>query len=115
MKEYKQAILIRTDLKMGKGKIASQASHASVQGVLQNSVEKINLWKSQGMKKIVLKVKDEKELMSYKRKAGEAGLIVAVIKDAGRTQVEPGTVTALVIGPDEESKIDKITGDLKIL
>ena len=39
----------------------------------------------------------------------------ALIKDAGRTQIEPGTITALGIGPALESDIDKYTKDLKLL
>ena len=63
-KEYKQAILVRTDLKMAKGKIASQVSHASVDSVLKSDRRKIDLWKKQGMKKVVLKVVGEKEIES---------------------------------------------------
>ena len=38
-----------------------------------------------------------------------------IIRDAGMTQVEPGSVTALGIGPADDKKIDKITGKLKLL
>ena len=47
--------------------------------------------------------------------ADKEKLVNALIKDAGKTQVESGTITCLAIGPDEEKKIDKITGNLKIL
>ena len=40
---------------------------------------------------------------------------VALIKDAGHTVVEPGTITCLGAGPDLEDKIDKITGKLKMV
>ena len=42
-------------------------------------------------------------------------LKTALIKDAGHTVVEPGTITCLGIGPDKEYKIDKITGKLKMV
>lgn len=115
MSEYKQVILVRMDLKMSKGKVASQVSHASVEAVLRSSSSKVKVWREEGMAKIVLKVKDKGELMKYKQIAKDYGLITAVIQDAGRTEVEPGTITCLAIGPDDEEKIDKVTGNLKIL
>ena len=114
-KTYKQVILVRTDLKMGKGKVAAQVSHASVEAVLGSNSKIVSLWKKQGMKKVVLKVKDEKELLSYKREADSFGLKAVLIKDAGRTQIKPGSVTVLGIGPDESEKIDQVTSGLKIL
>ena len=66
------------------------------------------------MAKIVLKVDDLKELQKYNQLAKDSGLVTALITDAGRTTVEPGTVTALAIGPDSDEKIDKITKDLKL-
>ena len=68
-----------------------------------------------GAKKIVLKVNDEKELFKYKQMAEDNGLKTALITDAGHTVVEPGTITCLGIGPDEENKIDSVTGKLKMM
>ncbi|MBI4451784.1 peptidyl-tRNA hydrolase [Candidatus Woesearchaeota archaeon] len=115
MKEYKQVILCRQDLKMGKGKMAAQAAHASVEAVLRSHKDDVQKWHEQGMKKSVLKVADQKELLLYKQKAEDAGLVVALITDAGRTQLEPGTVTCVAVGPDDSAKIDKITGALKLI
>src|SRR3989338_784896 len=111
----KQAILIRQDLKLSKGKAVSQGSHASVEAVLRSDKDKVAKWRKEGMAKIVLKVKDLKELNNFNQLAKDSGLVTALITDAGRTTVEPGTVTALAIGPDEDEKIDKITKDLKLL
>jgi len=111
----KQAILIRQDLKLPKGKAVSQGSHASVEAVLRSDKDKVSKWRKEGMAKIVLKVKDLKELNYFNQLAKDNGLVTALITDAGRTTVEPGTVTALAIGPDEDEKIDKITKDLKLL
>lgn len=112
--EYKQAILVRDDIKLSKGKAMTQAAHASVAAILKSHKDDIKKWQSGGMKKIVLKVRDLKELLEFKRKAEDAGLVVALITDAGKTQLEPGTVTSLAIGPDKAEKIDKITGTLKL-
>ena len=115
MSEYKQVILVRTDLKMSKGKLAAQVAHASVEAVLNSSRLKVNTWKNIGMKKVILKVEDHKELIKYQRLAKNEKLVASIIKDAGRTELKPGTITCLGIGPDKEEKIDKITNKLKIL
>ena len=113
--EYKQVILIRQDLKLPKGKMAVQASHASVGALLKSHKDDIDKWKQQGMKKIVLKVKDLDELLVYKNQAEDAGLVTSLVEDAGHTVVKPGTITCLGIGPGKSEKIDKITGNLKIV
>lgn len=113
--EYKQVILVRQDLKLPKGKLAAQAAHASVEAVLKSDSKKVRAWREKGMAKIVLKVKDENELVSYFQHAKEAGLVVSLITDAGRTVVAPGTKTCVGIGPEEEEKIDLITGKLPLL
>lgn len=115
MSEYKQVILVRQDLKLTKGKMSAQVSHASVESLLKSHADYRDTWRAQGMKKVILKVKDLAELMQYKRKAEDAGLVVALIIDAGRTHLEPGTPTCIGIGPDKEEKIDKVTGNLKLI
>lgn len=111
----KQAILVRQDLKMPPGKAMSQASHASVEAVLQTSKEKIDKWKEEGMKKIILKVKDKGELLKYNRLAKKEKLITALIKDAAKTFFKKSTITCLAIGPDKDEKINKVTSTLKLL
>ncbi|MBS3168809.1 peptidyl-tRNA hydrolase Pth2 [Candidatus Woesearchaeota archaeon] len=111
----KQAILVRNDLKLPKGKLASQCSHAAVEAVLRSDKSKVDKWRNEGMAKIVLKVNDLKDLQKYNQLAKDYGLTTALITDAGRTTLSPGTVTCLGIGPDDDEKIDKITKDLKLL
>jgi peptidyl-tRNA hydrolase, PTH2 family len=111
----KQAIVIRTDLKMGKGKIASQVAHASVEGVGRSSKARIDAWKSEGMKKVILKVSSEEEIFLLYERAKKEKLVSTIIRDAGRTQIESGSVTALAVGPDEDEKVNKVTGHLKLL
>ncbi len=111
----KQVILVRQDLKLPKGKLAAQAAHASVEAVLKSEPTMVKTWRKEGMPKIVLKVKDEKELISFFQKAKDEDLVSSLITDAGRTVVEPGTRTCVGIGPDEEEKIDWLTGKLSLL
>lgn len=111
----KQAIIIRTDLKMGKGKIAAQSSHASLDSFLKSSTTIRNEWLEEGMKKVVLKVKNEKELIDIFETAKKAKLPCSLIIDRGLTQISEGSKTAVGIGPAEDEKIDKITGHLKLL
>ncbi len=113
--EMKQAIVVRADLKMSKGKIAAQASHASVECVLNSSREKVKEWRLEGMKKVVLKVGSLKELAAILQAAKDDGLTACMITDAGRTEVEPGSKTCVGIGPDDSEKIDMITSKLKML
>ena len=113
--ELKQVILIRMDLKLPKGKAAAQAAHAAVEATLRSDDSLVQEWRSEGMKKVVLKVKDEKELVSFFQRAKDSELTAAMITDAGRTVVAPGTKTCVAIGPDDEEKIDAVTGSLSMM
>jgi len=111
----KQVILVRSDLKLPKGKMAAQAAHAAVEAAFNSDKKKVAEWRNEGAKKVVLKVKDEKELLKFLQQAKDAGLKTALITDAGKTVIAPGTKTCVGIGPDEEDKIDKVTGKLKMV
>jgi peptidyl-tRNA hydrolase, PTH2 family len=113
--ELKQVILIRKDLKLPIGKACSQAAHAAVESSLKADKDVLKKWRAYGQKKVVLKVDSQKELYEYLQKAKDMGIACALISDAGRTVIEPGTVTALGIGPDDEDKIDSVTSKLKML
>lgn len=113
MAELKQVILVRTDIKMSKGKAAAQVAHAAVDATLNSNKKLVSNWRNQGMKKITLSVESLQELEDYKKLAQDNDLEVSMIKDAGHTELEPGTYTCLAIGPDAQAKIDKITGNLK--
>lgn len=111
----KQVIVVRQDLKLPKGKLAAQVAHASVEAVLQSSRSVVDSWHRQGMKKIVVKVADEAQIKQIQRLARSKGIIARTITDAGKTVVAPGTLTALGLGPAEESLIDQVTGDLSMM
>jgi len=112
---FKQVIAVRADLQMGKGKMAAQAAHASLGAYRNASAYARNEWEESGEKKVVVKVKDLEELMHFYKKAKSMGIPSCLIKDAGKTEVEPGTVTALGMGPDDEKRLDSLTGGLKLV
>ncbi len=113
--ELKQVILVRDDLKLPKGKLAVQVAHASVDATLKSPRLVVEHWRREGMMKTVLKVSGETELHKFVQLAIMKGLITAVITDAGRTVVEPGTTTCAAIGPAPSSTIDDLTGALKLV
>jgi PTH2 family peptidyl-tRNA hydrolase len=122
-REYKQAIIVRSDLGMGKGKIAAQVAHASLNAILTAYIEFGNqlpedviAWINGGYPKIVLKVNSENELtMRYMDASIDCGLLYFLVYDAGLTQLAPDTPTALAIGPAKNSRLEKYTKDLKLL
>ena len=111
----KQVIILRTDLEIGKGKLAAQASHAAIESAYHSDQKVVQKWRESGAKKVVLKVESETDLIKIHKLATKAKLVSVLISDAGLTQLKPGTKTAVGIGPDAEAKIDKITGKLKLL
>lgn len=116
--EVKQVIVIRSDLNMGKGKIAAQAAHASVVATLEAMKHNKNWydrWMREGMKKIAVKVRSEEELEIVFQKGSKEKMPRSLINDAGHTQLEPGTATAVALGPAPATIIDPITKDLKLM
>jgi PTH2 family peptidyl-tRNA hydrolase len=122
----KQVIVMRTDLPgMATGKMCAQSAHASLGAVARYLLspgdalyerELVLTWLAGSFTKIVLRADSEEQLRSLHQAAKDAGLITVLITDSGRTvfKGEP-TVTCCAIGPDEEDKINKITGELKPL
>ncbi|MBN2127081.1 MAG: peptidyl-tRNA hydrolase [Candidatus Diapherotrites archaeon] len=114
---YKMLILVRNDLKMGKGKIAAQCGHAVLEAykkALNKTPEAVQEWEMLGQEKVVLKVESKKELLEWFEKLKNL-FPIALIKDAGHTQVTPGEPTCVGIGPALESELNKFTKELKLL
>jgi PTH2 family peptidyl-tRNA hydrolase len=116
--KYKQVILVRTDLGMSIGKTAAQVAHGAVSAAEAARIgwmEWWSGWMDEGQCKIVLRVKSEEELLRFDEMAGREGLPKALVVDKGLTEVAPGTVTCLAIGPAPSDKVDKLTGVLPLL
>ena len=116
--EVTMVIVTRDDLKLSKGKLAAQCSHAAVNCAMKAKRKAVRLyerWNNFGARKIVVRADDESHLRQLYAKALEGSLVCDLVKDAGHTEIPPGTVTVLGIGPAPRAAVDAITGDLKLL
>jgi len=116
--DHKMVIVVRADLGMSKGKTAAQVAHAAVNCSLaskKKQPETFGYWMENAYPKVVLKVQSEMELFEIKVAADAMGIINSIIADAGRTEIAPGSITCIGIGPDTVSRIDKVTGSLSML
>ncbi|MFA5108709.1 MAG: peptidyl-tRNA hydrolase Pth2 [Candidatus Micrarchaeia archaeon] len=116
--DIKQVIVVRTDLKMGKGKIAAQAAHASIDSYIKaksKNSQIVESWMNHGMPKTVLKVDSESDLVRIFMECADREIPCSIITDAGKTQIEPGSKTCVGIGPAKAEAIDRVTGGLALL
>lgn len=118
--QTKMVFLVRTDLQMGKGKIASQVAHAAIvlyKDALKKNSSYLNTWLRWGQPKIVLKVDKncEETLKHVYNSALKNKLPVCEVYDSGRTQIDCGSLTVVGIGPNKAEDIDKITNQFKLL
>ena len=116
--DYTQNIIVRTDLKLSKGKLCGQVAHAAVCAADEARKKNQAWWKkwfSEGQRKVVVKVNSLEDLYELKRNAEMLQLPVATIEDRGLTEIPPGTVTCIGIGPAPTILIDKVTGKLPLL
>jgi PTH2 family peptidyl-tRNA hydrolase len=116
-KNYKQVIVVRKDLKLTRGKMSAQVSHASLGAyeiAMRKDQRESEKWLLSGGKKVVLYVMDEKELLSlYNKIPGKIPKIL--IRDSGLTHLTPGTITCFGVGPFDSAEIDRYTGHLKLV
>jgi len=113
----KMVLVVRTDIGMGKGKACAQCAHAAVacyKDGLKKTPRFVKQWEMFGQTKVTLKADSPETLDTIKEKAERLGLVALEIRDAGRTQIDPGTVTVLGVGPGPSDLVDQITGHLKL-
>lgn len=115
--EPKVVAVVRLDLDISRGKTAVQVAHAAVMCALESRTRAkpwFDRWINAGQRKVVLKAPDLKALRELHARALQGGLVAVLVQDAGLTEVEPGTVTCLGIGPAPDEVLDKITGQLPL-
>jgi len=115
---FKQVIVVRADLQMSKGKTAVQVAHAAVlasEEARRNKSEWWACWLNEGQCKVALKVDGLEDLRRLGQRAEEMGLPWVLVEDRGLTEIPPGTITCLGIGPAPREAVDRITRDLPLL
>jgi PTH2 family peptidyl-tRNA hydrolase len=112
---WKQCLIIRSDLRMSCGKMCAQAAHAALLSYEKADAATRKKWLAEGQKKVVLKAAGERDLYELKSIAEAVGIATALVLDAGMTEIPPGTVTALGLGPAKSEDMDRITGSLTLL
>lgn len=100
---------------MSCGKMCAQAAHAAVAACERAGEEARRVWLAEGQKKVVLRAKDERTLQELRSLALARGIPAALIEDAGLTELPPGTVTALGLGPARAEELDRLTSSLPLL
>ncbi|KAE9609137.1 hypothetical protein Lal_00020506 [Lupinus albus] len=116
--ELKMVLVVRQDLKMKSGKIASQCAHAATgmyAELMQSGRSLLRRWEQCGQAKIVVTCRNQQEMNIVKEAADTIGLPTFVVADAGRTQVLAGSKTVLAVGPGPKSIVDSVTGKLPLL
>lgn len=125
----KQVIVVRKDLNMRKGKIATQVAHASMKVLLDRRTpnlmsglttivltDAMQHWINNSFTKICVSVNSEDELDAIYQNAIDSGIPAAMIIDSGRTEFNGVlTKTCVAIGPDLVENVDKITSGLPLL
>ncbi|KAK9097501.1 hypothetical protein Sjap_022998 [Stephania japonica] len=117
LEDFKMVLVVRNDLKMGKGKIAAQCSHATLglyKKLLHRAPKALNRWEMCGQVKVVLKIESEEDMLILQERAKSLKLPNHITIDAGRTQIAPNSRTVMaLLGPAD--MVDDVTGSLKLL
>lgn len=117
LEDYKMVLVVRNDLKMGKGKIAAQCSHATLglyKKLMNRATKSLKRWEMCGQVKVVVKVESEDDMLIFQERAKSVKLPTHITIDAGRTQIAPNSRTVMaILGPAD--MVDDVTGGLKLL
>ncbi|KAH6811392.1 Peptidyl-tRNA hydrolase II family protein [Perilla frutescens var. hirtella] len=115
--DFKMVLVVRNDLKMGKGKIAAQCSHATLglyKKILNRAPKSLSRWEMCGQVKVVVKIESEDDMLVLQERAKSLNLPTHITIDAGRTQIAPNSRTVMaILGPAD--LVDDVTGGLKLL
>lgn len=126
----KQVIIVRKDIKMRRAAFAATVARASTEFLLDcnefntNGESRLKLtseessWLFGNSKRIVLGVNSEEALKRIMARADAHGLTVCPqyqMKSEEKEYEDCGQLVCVAIGPHEESAIDEITNNLKLI
>ncbi|MFS7897742.1 putative aminoacyl-tRNA hydrolase [Helianthus anomalus] len=92
IQDFKMVLVVRNDLKMGKGKIAAQCSHATLglyKKILHRAPKALSRWEMCGQVKVVVKIESEDDMFELQKRAKSLSIPTHIVIDAGRTQIAP--------------------------
>ncbi|KAK0465323.1 peptidyl-tRNA hydrolase PTH2-domain-containing protein [Desarmillaria tabescens] len=107
----KLVLIVRTDLKMGSGKIFAQCGDATLacyKALVKKNPTLVNHWERTGQAKIALKATSEEQILELEAIAKSLNLCARSIKDQDTTAV-------LGIGPAPVKLVNEVTGKLRLL
>ncbi len=104
MSQQMVGVVLRTDIHMGKGKFSVQTAHAIVSLLSERNLK----WDFNNKSIEIWTVKNEQDLLGIYRQIEKLKINCSLIRDAGKTQLDPGTKTAVGIGPINEAIFEKI-------
>lgn len=111
-------LVTRKDLKLSKGKLAAQCSHAAVECALKakrDCPKQLDAWRENGARKIVVEATNIDALKRLFGEAQAAGIVCYMVRDAGHTEIPAGTVTVVGLGPGSRDSIDSLTGSFGLV
>jgi peptidyl-tRNA hydrolase len=106
---------VRTDLDIPIGKFGTQTGHAFVAALWAAPEEIAREYMSEaGQAKIVVRVKNEFQLLKAYEACKAAGLTAVLVRDAGRTVFPEPTYTTMAVGPCRMADLPKSVGRLQL-
>lgn len=115
--KYTQAIILRKDLGMSKGKLAVQSAHASIGAFYDMHTFTPDRfgWFKEGQRKIAFRALSEYHLIELYKKALSLDLPCYLVEDFGLTEFHGvETKTALGVGPCTIEKMKEFTDGLEL-
>ncbi|KAM7274116.1 hypothetical protein ACFE04_028780 [Oxalis oulophora] len=100
LEDFKMVLVVRNELKMGKGKIAAQCSHATLglyKKLVSRAPKALDRWEMCAQPKVVVKIETEEDMLVLQERAKTLKLPTHITVDAGKTQIAPNSRTVMAI------------------
>lgn len=107
-------IFLNKGIKMSKGKIAVQAAHASCKAMVISKPEILKEWDNGPFVKIMLEALNDKHIYTIEKYLNDNNIHCITICDEGRTEIEPGSITALGVEIIDREKYKPIMSGFKL-